>query len=53
MSVGVKTPEGVQTAAEMRRGLSDSGFVTSPTELALPASEKMRRCRGRWHIWRR
>lgn len=40
MSVGVKRPEGVQPAAEMRRKLSDSGFVTSPTELALPTSEK-------------
>lgn len=46
MSVGVKTPEGVQPAAEMRRELSDSEFVTSPTELALPTSEKTRRSQG-------
>lgn len=40
MSVGVHTPQGLVTAAEMRRGLSSSSSVTSPTELAMPASEK-------------
>lgn len=40
MSVGVHTAQGLATAAQMRRGLSSSSAVTSPTELAMPASEK-------------
>lgn len=40
MSVGVHTAQGLATAAQMRRELSSSSSVTSPTEKAMPASEK-------------
>ncbi len=40
MSVGVKKPQGLQMAAQMRREISDDGNITKPTEFVLPTSEK-------------